>query len=39
MRMASIKSGGVRVPDVNEDIGKRLTGLYVDNADVKELVD
>jgi len=39
MRMASIKSSCVRVPDVNEDIGERLTGLYVDNADVKELVD
>jgi hypothetical protein len=39
VRMSGVVPGCVCVPDVYEDIGEGLAGLYVDDADVEELVD
>jgi hypothetical protein len=36
--MAGVVSGCVRMPNVDKNVGKRFAGFYIDNTDVKELV-
>lgn len=37
VRVTGVVTGGVGVPDVNEDVGDRLTGLDVDDTNVHDL--